>query len=443
MPKIRNLKPNTVLDKNALTQFFKENDIKSVHLSKIWRTFIKNPLSNFNDIINLPKRACNLLSNNFVGLTSSLVSSSISNDKKTVKLLIKLQDGLLIESVIIKHYDNRSGGHNVLCVSSQVGCKMGCKFCSTGTMGLKGNLTNGEILEQIVHAKCVLKDSNDNNINCDIRNIVFMGMGEPLDNYDEVSKALHGMFDRSMFSLGWSHITVSTVGVINRMKEFSNEFPKCNLALSLHASNQIIRKNIVPTSNQFTIKKLIDSLEYHIRITGNKVFIEYISIGNVNMDSNHAIELCNLFKNNNIPLNKIIINLIPYNPTEIGDKYSYKSPTNNQMFTFKNIIIKNGIFCTIRNSTTSGQDIDGACGQLSLKYKQNNTNDIEDIIQNVINKPKKRNSIKKSRKKLIKKRKNKNVNKIIKLSISFGIMVIIMTILFQIIGINWNDIIQI
>ena len=168
MPRKRVLKPNTVFDKEALTSFFKEHEIKDIHLTKIWRHFMRNPSSSFDDIVNLPKSAKRLLSENFVATTSKIAEISHSNDNRTTKLLIELQDGNMIESVVIRHSDTRSGGHTVLCVSSQVGCKMGCTFCATGTMGLLSNLTNGEILEQIVHAR--------SQIDATIRNIVFMGL---------------------------------------------------------------------------------------------------------------------------------------------------------------------------------------------------------------------------------------------------------------------------
>lgn len=529
----RILHPNTVFDSEALLSFFNEHNIKHIHASKIWHTFMNNPTLSFDSVPGLPKNVQLLLSQHFVPLTSSLETIQHSKDNKTTKLLIRLQDNNMIEAVIIRHNDTRSGGHNVICVSSQIGCKMACTFCATGTLGLLGNLTNGEILEQLVHAKYHV----DNNI----RNVVFMGMGEPLDNYDEVSKAVHGMHDRSRFNLSFQHITMSTVGVVYRMKQFSNDFPKVNLALSLHAPNQEIRKKIVPTSKSFTVDKLMDAIKYHVLKTGNKVFIEYITIGNVNADEQCAHQLANLFlrlqsstqnerndinttsmtsgqninnnndnetnfnennqesnkenkidnenidnkiknenenehengneaghnndkdKSDNDDINntvnninvkeKIIINLIPYNPTDVGNENKFESPTEEQLQTFKNIIVSYGIFCTIRKSTTSGQDIDGACGQLALKgtcAQNNKQSDIEDLASvlkssDVVKNPK---TALTSNNDNTDKRNSKNENhlsktkQIFQISISFTLMVVIMSIIFKLFGIEWRTVLS-
>merc|ERR1712192_40422 len=200
--------------------------------------------------------------------------------------------------------------------------------------------------------------------------------GEPLDNYDEVKQAMQGMHDRSMFNLAWSHITLSTVGVVEKMRSFTLDFPKANLALSLHAPSQQIRKKIVPSSGRFTVDKILAAVVYHIEQTQNKVFIEYIVIGNVNAAKQQALDLSKLIKANKIE-NSVCLNLIPYNPTEIGDEHEFVPPTDSQLNEFKQIVIENGIFCTIRRSTTSGRDVDGACGQLALKG-----NDIEDLVAN-------------------------------------------------------------
>merc|ERR1712113_1211580 len=187
-----------------------------------------------------------------------------------------------------------------------------------------------------------------------IRNVVFMGMGEPLDNYGEVSKAMKGMHDRSLFNLSWSHITLSTVGIVDKMRRFTVDFPKANLALSLHASSQKVRKRIVPSSGRFTVDKILGAVCYHIEQTQNKVFVEFIMIGNVNAHRESAVDLANLIKRNKIE-SKICINLIPYNPTDIGNEHKFVAPTDEQLNAFKEIIIAKGIFCTIRKSTTSGR----------------------------------------------------------------------------------------
>ena len=249
-------------------------------------------------------------------------------------------------------------------------------------------------------------------------------MGEPLDNYDEVKQAIQGMHDRSMFNLAWNHITLSTVGVVKKMRLFTQDFPKANLALSLHAPSQIVRKQIVPTSNAFTLKKIMDAVVYHIEQTNNKIFIEYIMIGNINCEKEHAVELSKLFVENKI-INKICINLIPYNPTDIGDKHNFKAPTDKQLQQFKDIIMENEIFCTIRKSTTSGRDVDGACGQLALK----GNDDIEDLIKKnkkyPIRRVKKKKKIKDREKNKIRTDKNDFLSRVNKHSVLIGSAVIV------------------
>ena len=189
MPSFRKrvLSPNSVFDKEALKEFCKDHEIKEIHINKIHRLMLKNPNMAFADIPGLPKQAAQLLQSNFVPLTSTLKSHSTSIDKKTTKLLIELQDGNMIETVIIRHSDTRSEGHNVVCVSSQIGCKMGCTFCATGTLGLIGNLRAAEILEQIAHARFIVEKEMEANAvsngkkrkknkKAAVRNIVFMGM---------------------------------------------------------------------------------------------------------------------------------------------------------------------------------------------------------------------------------------------------------------------------
>ena len=291
-------------------------------------------------------------------------------------------------------------------------------------------------------------------------------MGEPLDNWDEVKLSIEGMHDRSRFNIAWNHITMSTVGVVSRMKQFTDTFPRVNLALSLHAPNQEVRLKIVPTSKAYTITKLINAIKYHICQTKNKIFIEYITIGNVNADSDCAHGLAKLFLNLDKELknefddidiaNHVIINLIPYNPTDIGDEYKFESPTPEQMENFKNTIMSYNLFCTIRNSTTSGQDIDGACGQLALKGAscnngdKNGTIDIEDIVSTKkktgkINARKVgANAASAEDEKISVETKSKKKeaklwdNKLVQVSISFVIMVVLMTFVLKMFGLDWS-----
>jgi len=365
--KKRKLDKIPIFYESAFTAACEERNIKTLHFKRIWKHIISTPEKDidFDSMRQIPRTLKALLREKFTPCSSKLKKISHSKDGKTSKLLIELQDGHLIESVVIRHSDTRSGGHTVLCVSSQVGCRMGCTFCATGTMGLQANLNAGEIQEQLLLAHRHVGK---------IRNIVFMGMGEPLDNWRAVKEAIYGFYDGRKFGLSFQHMTVSTVGVISKMRLFSDEFPKVNLALSLHAGTQDVRKTIVPTSKAFTMSKLLAAVDYHNNKTGNKVFIEYLMIGNVNSSLRDAEELSAKLKGRNV-----IVNLIPYNKTETG--HDYKSPTLKQMEAFQQKVMDAGYYCTLRKTTVSGQDIDGACGQLAIKnIRKQDGLDIESVV---------------------------------------------------------------
>jgi len=313
-------------------------------------------------------------------LTTKVVHASESSDYVTTKLLIELTTGNQVEAVVLRHKQRTT-----LCVSSQVGCKMGCTFCATGTLGQRANLTAAEIQEQLIHANRFLKTCKEPR---NVTNIVFMGMGEPLNNYKSVVEACRAMTDTSRFSLSPGKVTVSTVGVVNRMRTLYKDVPGVSLALSLHAPNQELRQKIIPTAGAYPIEKLMDALtEYldHRAGTSKKdcfVMIEYILLSGVNDMPEIAEELAQLME----PIkDRVKLNLIPYNPifNPEGLAKTFVPPTDEDIETFKNIVQhKYGIFCTVR--TEMGQDVNGACGQLAcISEEAKNTNvDIEDLYRN-------------------------------------------------------------
>lgn len=218
----------------------------------------------------LPKKLLEFIANtpDFVTKTSRIKEKMTSLDKSTTKLIVELHDGQVVESVLMR-YARKGDGRASLCVSSQCGCAMGCTFCATGTMGLSGNLTTGEILEQLVHANGILaeeyKAREDKSKKLDyVRNIVFMGMGEPLDNYNNVVEAARSMMDRRRWNLAHGRVTISTVGLISQIKKLTKELPEVSLALSLHAPNQEARTAIVPTATRYPIEGLIEALDGHM-----------------------------------------------------------------------------------------------------------------------------------------------------------------------------------
>mmetsp|Transcript_37005 Transcript_37005/g.80617 ORF Transcript_37005/g.80617 Transcript_37005/m.80617 type:complete len:436 (-) Transcript_37005:177-1484(-) len=342
--------PNSILDIQAVEALFTEHGINPKHLNTVYTSIFRRGVTEFEKIPDIGRKAQELLAQNFVLTTSTVVEHKPAADDKGAKLVVRLQNGRLVETVIIKHKQ-----HSTVCVSSQVGCAMGCKFCATGTMGLLANLTAGEILEQVWHCRALEP----------VRNVVFMGMGEPLDNYEELVVALRGLTQQSMFDLAFDKITVSTVGVVDAMRQLADECPKVNLALSLHAAEQGVREAIVPTSGRFTVEALGEALDYHHARTRRKVMLEYAVIGGVNDSNVDARNLGAFCEGRNC-----FVNLIPYNPTEVGDANGYKVPDDARVEEFAHILGKYGLEVKVRWSSTRGREVDGACGQLVLQQPE-------------------------------------------------------------------------
>lgn len=276
-------------------------------------------------------------------------------------------------------YDTRMGRYNgkprpggprsTLCVSSQVGCKMACKFCATGSMGFKNNISSGEIVEQLVHAH---RFSH-------IRNVVFMGMGEPLNNYSALVEAIKIMIG-SPFQISPKRITISTVGIIHAINKLCSDVPNVNLAVSLHAPVQDIRCQIMPAAKAFPLGRLMDALKAYQNSSQQKIFIEYIMLEGVNDQEQHAHQLGEL-----LGMLQVVVNLIPFNP--IGSSSSFTSSTDKGVQGFQQILRgEYNIRTTIRQQM--GQDISGACGQLVVNHSElrsvdeaPSSTDIEDLCR--------------------------------------------------------------
>ncbi|RLN84154.1 hypothetical protein BBJ28_00013164 [Nothophytophthora sp. Chile5] len=357
MVKKRALSPLPAFDQSALPSFLLEHGFKELHALSIWRHLAQHPTHTFADIPGIPKALRTLLAEHFAVFTTTVSTEQRSADG-TVKLLLRLQDGHEIEAVIMRHT-----GRNTLCVSSQVGCQMGCTFCATGTLGIIADLCSGEILEQLAHANRVAP----------IRNVVFMGMGEPLNNYDAVLQAIRAM--TKVFGLAPKYITLSTVGVIHRIRQLSQDAPLVRLALSLHAPTQEMRAEIVPTSTAYPLPKLMAAIDDHLALKYNRlVMVEYCMLAGVNDSLETAHLLGQLLQNRSVH-----VNLIPYNTTDVGAQFHAPEPEAIRAF---HAILREpyNLKATIREN--HGTDIDGACGQLALKNKPDvdaAQRDIEDL----------------------------------------------------------------
>jgi len=370
----RKLELNSIWNRTKIENLFKKSNVKSLNVDKLYKYLVKNiKQKSWEKIKDFPKEGMKILNENFEFTTSKVLGAQKAEDG-TTKLLIELQDGSQIEEVIM-FYDTRNNEKGTgkkratLCVSCQIGCQMACTFCATGTMGLKGSLSEGEIIEQMVHALDY----------ADISNIVFMGMGEPLNNYNNIKAAIKMLTDPRFFALQNSHITLSTVGVIPRIMTFANDFPKCNLALSLHAPNQELRLRLIPTAKAYKLDKLMNTIKQYQEKTKNSIFIEYLLIHKVNDTEKEAQELGELLKDI-----KCTVNLIPWNSIE-SPNIDYKSPLHEDIIKFKEILKEHNIPSTLRQS--KGSDIAGACGQLVVdQSKKENSKkiklvDIEDLTK--------------------------------------------------------------
>ncbi len=274
----------------------------------------------------------------------------VSKDGDTTKLLLSLQDKTPIESVLMQYPPKKLFGHprSTICVSTQVGCAMGCVFCATGQMGFERNMRAEEIVGQVIHFAKILSQRKQH-----VTNIVFMGMGEPLANYSEMIRAVQLLTHPRGFGIGQRNITISTIGIISGIDKLAEENLQIGLAISLHAPNDKLRQRLVPTAGENSVKDLINAGQRYFLKTGRRVTFEYALIEGVNDSVEIAEDLAILLKNNGSH-----VNLIPINPTA-GD---FERPTRKNVIEFERILYNSGINCTVR--VEKGTEISAACGQL-------------------------------------------------------------------------------
>jgi 23S rRNA (adenine2503-C2)-methyltransferase len=271
----------------------------------------------------------------------------LESNKKNIKAVIKLADGNLIETVLMQHKD----GRNTVCLSSQVRCPLGCKFCATGKSGFVRNLEVEEILEQVFFMVRYLKKKARK-----ISGVVFMGMGEPFLNYENVMHSIKILNDKEKFNLGARHISISTVGLTEGINKLADEKMQINLAVSLHASNDNLREELMPIAKKYSINKILKSVDNYIKKTNRRVMFEYMLIKDVNDSMKDAENLARI-------MNKklYLVNLINYNPTGVFEP-SDRETVNR----FKIFLEKKRVQTTLRYSF--GKEVKGACGQLTKNF---------------------------------------------------------------------------
>lgn len=289
--------------------------------------------------------------------TAADVSAHQKSNDGTFKLLLTwpsgINSGANAETVMIP-----DGQRKTACVSSQVGCPVGCRFCASGVNGVKGNLTTAQIVEQVYQLNHILANGQIRTEKTDrITNVVFMGMGEPLANYTNVMDAIRILHDSKCFNIGARKITVSTVGVPSKMRELAHEDLPLNLAISLHAPTESLRQELIPWAEHFSIKEILDAARYYFDQTGREITLEYILLANVNDRPEHARQLATVCKTL-----RANVNLIRYNEVE---SLPYGRPDADDVVRFQTILRDSGVNAHVRKSR--GRDIDAACGQLRRK----------------------------------------------------------------------------
>lgn len=327
-----------------LREYLVEMGEPAFRADQVYHWLTCKAVSSFEEMTNIPKILRARLNEAF-SLSLPEIVETISDSEGTTKFALRLEDGEVIEMVLIPERD-----HFTLCVSTQVGCAMGCKFCLTAKTGFRRNLEVSEIISQVVIAKRFLQERGEI---LPLRNIVFMGMGEPLANYHNLIKALKILEDKRGFNFSRKRLTVSTVGLIDRIQKLAQDFPTA-LAVSLHAPNDGLRRELIPVAKNYPMEKLLEAIRKFPRIKNGRTTIEYILLGDINDSKKHAEELSRILKG--LPVK---VNLIPFNP---HPELPFRRPSSESVLEFQRYLLDQGILTTVRKS--KGVEISAGCGQL-------------------------------------------------------------------------------
>ncbi|MCX6134575.1 MAG: 23S rRNA (adenine(2503)-C(2))-methyltransferase RlmN [Ignavibacteriales bacterium] len=364
------------LSLKELQEFVESLGEKKYRAAQLFSWMYAKGVNSFEEMTDISKEFREVLASSARIDSTELVRESVSPTDGTTKFLFRLNDGLMIESVLIPAADPDSpeddeeeseeepalGRRLTLCLSTQVGCPLDCKFCATGTMGFLRNLTAGEIIDQVIHAQR-LADRR-------ITNLVYMGMGEPMLNFDEVMKSIDLINDDRSLNIGARHITISTAGYADRIRQMADEGRKVKLALSLHSLDSEKRAQLMPITKKFSVEDLVEALEYYYRKTRRRPTFEYIPFEGFNDTVDDVRRFVKLSKR--IPCK---VNIIPYHSiafTGISGFGATLRPTpKDRMEQFAQDLREANITVMIRSS--SGEDIEAACGQLAVQEEQSRT----------------------------------------------------------------------
>lgn len=335
-----------------IQEWIKEHGEPAFRAGQVFDWLYVKRVNSFDEMTNLPKPLRDKLNASFRFVTLTEIAKFESKDG-TVKFLFGLQDNHAIETVIMRHNYGNS-----VCVTTQVGCRIGCTFCASTLGGLKRSLTAGEIIAQVVKAQQILDPLNER-----VSSIVIMGIGEPFENYDATMSFLRTMIHPKGLNIGARHITVSTSGIVPNMIRFADENTQINLAISIHAPNDALRSKLMPVNRRYPFADVIDACKYYIEKTGRRITFEYALIGGMNDRPEHAEELGEVLKDMLCHVNLIPVNYVP--------ERNYVRTPRDDIFEFQRVLQKNNVNVTIRRE--QGHDIAAACGQLRAKHMETTT----------------------------------------------------------------------
>ncbi|AJY75373.1 23S rRNA (adenine(2503)-C(2))-methyltransferase RlmN [Paenibacillus beijingensis] len=330
---------------------------KKFRASQVWDWLYRKRVTDFSGMTDVNDQCIQLLTEHFVIQTLDEHVKQQSADG-TIKFLFKLQDGNLIETVLMRHKYGLS-----VCVTTQVGCNIGCSFCASGLLAKSRDLSGGEIVGQIMKVQHHLDQAGEGER---VSHVVVMGIGEPFDNFANLSDFIEVIKDHKGLAIGARHITVSTSGLADKMIEFTDSELNVNLAVSLHAPNNELRTRIMKINRAIPLEKLMPAIDYYLSRTNRKITLEYILLKDVNDQKEHALELIELIGDRR---DLATVNLIPYNP--VDEHSQYQRSGRETILAFYDTLKKHGINCSVR--LEHGTDIDAACGQLRSKQIRKDT----------------------------------------------------------------------
>lgn len=331
-----------------LANWLEEQGEKRYHAQQVFDWVYKKSILDWNQMSNLSKALQQKLASAFALSVLKLLKVTDSQDGETYKFLWQMRDGKVVESVLIC-----SGSRRTVCVSSQVGCPVKCAFCASGQQGFFRNLRPSEIVEQVLQINHWLLTKEER-----VCHVVYMGMGEPLKNYDAVLQSIHKLISEETLNISQRRVTVSTVGIVEGIHRLAGEEIRVNLVLSLHAPNQQIRQKIIPYARKYPLEAIMEAMEVYTKKTKRDITYEYVLLAGINDHPDHAHELAILLRNK-----QCTVNLIPYNPVP---KLRLKRPEKKDIKQFRSVLFGSKIVNTCRY--TKGDDIAAACGQLAMQH---------------------------------------------------------------------------